>query len=51
MVLGKLSVPSRPTNMDNCRGRAIVLEVGTGVCVGGGCLHSHFSSATLQDSI
>ena len=30
MLLGKLRVASRPTNLDNCTGRAIVLAVGTG---------------------
>ena len=34
MMLGKLSVPRRPTNLDNSRARAIALAVGTG----GGCL-------------
>ena len=34
MVLGKLSVPRRPTNLDNSRARAIALAVGAG----GGCL-------------
>ena len=31
---GKLSVPGRPTNLDNSRARAYALAVGTG----GGCL-------------
>ena len=34
MVLGKLPVPGRPTNLDNSRARAYWLAVGAG----GGCL-------------
>ena len=30
MVLGKLSVPGRPTNLDNSRARAYPLAVGAG---------------------
>ena len=30
MVLGKLSVPGRPTNLDNSRARPIALVVGAG---------------------
>ena len=35
MVLGKLSVPRRPTNLDNSRQGPIALAVGAG----GGCLN------------
>ena len=39
MVLGKLSVPGRPTNLDNSRARAYPLAVGAGW----GCLDIFFS--------
>ena len=45
MVLGKLSVPRRPTNLDNSRARAIALAVGAG----GGCLD--ILSPSLSSSI
>ena len=42
-VLSKLSVPGRPTYLDNGRTRAIVLAVG----VGGGRLDNFFSRLSL----
>ena len=35
MVLDKLPVPGRPTNLDKSRARAFCIAVGAG----GGCLH------------
>ena len=42
-VLSKLSVPGRPTYLDNGRARAIVLAVGAG----GGRLDNFFSRLSL----
>ena len=44
MVLGKLSVPRRPTNLDKSRARAALA-----VCAGGGCLDIfNFVSETTE---
>ena len=44
MVLGNLSVPGCPTNMDYSRARPIVLSVGEG----GGCFGVFFLSSILS---
>ena len=44
MVLGKLPVPGRPTNLDHSRARAYALAVGAG----GGCFGHFFLSSIIS---
>ena len=48
MVLGKLTVPVRPTNLDNSRARAYCA---CSRCKGGGCLDIFFSRLSFLSSI
>ena len=45
MVLGKLPVPGRPTNLDKCTARAFAFAVGAG---GGGGVWTFFLSSIFS---